>query len=117
MIRGSNTGDFDPGGHLQHGQPCSKNRTGHHQHIILITITNHHYRHHHDDKGGASTYLESAQQHLELREMKEELTTRLTLVIEQVSYYDHNNAITDGCVAPLTMLLTIVIMYHKILSF
>ena len=28
-----------------------------------------------------------------------------------------NNAITDGCVAPLTMLLTIVIMYHKILSF
>ena len=30
---------------------------------------------------------------------------------------DQNNAITDGCVAPLTMLLTIVIMYHKILSF
>ena len=28
-----------------------------------------------------------------------------------------NNAITDGCVAPLTMLLTIVIMYHKFLSF
>ena len=32
-------------------------------------------------------------------------------------YYLVNNAITDGCVAPLTMLLTIVIMYHKILSF
>ena len=31
--------------------------------------------------------------------------------------YSINNAITDGCVAPLTMLLTIVIMYHKILSF
>ena len=31
--------------------------------------------------------------------------------------YKGNNAITDGCVAPLTMLLTIVIMYHKILSF
>ena len=30
---------------------------------------------------------------------------------------EENNAITDGCVAPLTMLLTIVIMYHKILSF
>ena len=30
---------------------------------------------------------------------------------------DNNNAITDGGVAPLTMLLTIVIMYHKILSF
>ena len=28
-----------------------------------------------------------------------------------------NNAITDGCVAPLTMRLTIVIMYHQILSF
>ena len=27
-----------------------------------------------------------------------------------------NNAITDGGVAPLTMLLTIVIMYHKILK-
>ena len=37
-----------------------------------------------DHQGGAATYLESAQQHLELREMKEELTTRLTLVIEQV---------------------------------
>ena len=30
---------------------------------------------------------------------------------------NNNNAITDGCVAPLTMLLTIVIMYDKILSF
>ena len=38
----------------------------------------------HQHQGGAATYLESAQQHLELREMKEELTTRLTLVIEQV---------------------------------
>ena len=28
--------------------------------------------------------MESAQQHLELKQMKEELTTRLTLVIEQV---------------------------------
>ena len=28
-----------------------------------------------------------------------------------------NNAITDGGVAPLTMLLTIVKMYHKILGF
>ena len=28
-----------------------------------------------------------------------------------------NNAITDGCVAPLAILLTIVILYHKILSF
>ena len=36
------------------------------------------------DQGGAATYLESAQQHLELKQMKEELTTRLTLVIEQV---------------------------------
>ena len=32
------------------------------------------------------------------------------------SEHDYN-AIRDGCVAPLTMLLTIVIMYHKILSF
>ena len=48
----------------------------------------HHVGHQHQDQldhqGGAATYLESAQQHLELREMREELTTRLTLVIEQV---------------------------------
>ena len=97
MMEKSNTGDFDPRGHLQHGQPCSKNRTGHHQHKNCHHNHGHyhhqhgnqhshpnHHHHHHDDKGGASTYLESAQQHLELREMKEELTTRLTLVIEQV---------------------------------
>ena len=30
--------------------------------------------------------------------------------------YGANNAITDGGVAPLTMLLTIVIVYHKILN-
>ena len=61
------------------------NNHGHHQHqhgqlvIIMITMITM------MTKGGASTYLESAQQHLELREMKEELTTRLTLVIEQVA--------------------------------
>ena len=48
----------------------------------------HQHQHQHQDQldhqGGAATYLESAQQHLELREMREELTTRLTLVIEQV---------------------------------
>ena len=54
-----------------------------HQHQLDHHV-GHQHQHQLDHQGGAATYLESAQQHLELREMKEELTTRLTLVIEQV---------------------------------